>query len=107
MKIYQVALVMVRSVYALARKVQQFDPDLARQMRRASSSVVLNMAEGWHSRAGNRVARFDNAMASARETVSAIELSVCVGFLMQVEVDADLDRLDHVVAVLWKLAKRT
>ena len=106
MKIYRVALIMVRGVYALAKKVQQHDPDLARQMRRSSSSVVLNMSEGWHSRAGNRIARFDNAMGSARETVSNLELCVAVGLLSQAEVDPELDRLDHCVATLWNLNHR-
>jgi len=103
MKIYRVAILMVRSVYALAKKVQQHDSDLARQMRKASSSVPLNMAEGWHGRAGNRIARFENAMCSARETVSCLEVSVAVGYLTETEVSADLDRLDHIVATLWRL----
>ena len=66
MKIYLVALAMVKSVHALSRKVQQYDPDLARQMRRASTSVPLNMAEGWHAHGGNRIARFNTAMTEAQ-----------------------------------------
>ena len=106
MKIYLVALAMVKSVYALSRKVQQHDPDLARQMRKSSSSVVLNMAEGWHARGGNRIARFDTAMQEARETTSALDVSAAVGFLTVAEVAVDLDRLDHIVATLWKLGGR-
>ena len=45
MQIYAKAIVMVTSVSALSRKVQQHDSDLARQMRRACTSVPLNMAE--------------------------------------------------------------
>ena len=105
MKIYLVALAMVESVYALSRKVQRWDPDLARQMRKASSSVPLNMAEGWHARAGNRVARFDTAIQEARETSSCLDVSGAVGFLSETEVAVDLDRLDHIVATLWKLCR--
>ena len=46
MKIYSKVIAMVKSVCALSRKVQQHDPDLARQMRRACTSVALNMLEG-------------------------------------------------------------
>jgi four helix bundle protein len=106
MMIYAVMIAMVRSVYALSRKVQQHDPDLARQMRRASSSVALNGLEGWHSRAGHRIERFHNSMGSARETLGCLDLSAAVGYLTEAEVAADLDRLDHIVAVMWKLSKR-
>jgi four helix bundle protein len=86
--------------------MQQFDPDLARQMRRASTSVALNAIEGWHSHAGHRVERFHKAMGSGRETIGCLDIAVAVGYLTEREVEADLDRLDHIVAVLWRLSKR-
>ena len=106
MRIYKVAIEMVRSVCRLSRKVQQHDPDLARQMRRACTSVPLNMAEGWHGQAGNRRARFETAMTEARETLAALDVSVAIGYLSEGEVALDLDRLDHIVAVMWKLCRR-
>jgi four helix bundle protein len=45
MRIYELALEVVASVYRLAAEVQVRDKDLANQMRRAVVSVVLNMAE--------------------------------------------------------------
>jgi four helix bundle protein len=105
MKIYSKVIAMVKSVCALSRKVQQHDPDLARQMRRACMSVALNMLEGWHARAGNRVARFGIAMSEARETVGCLDVSAAVGYLTDAEIAEDLDRLDHIVAVLWKLSR--
>ena len=105
MKIYAIAIAMVKSVCALSRKVQRHDPDLARQMRRACTSVPLNMAEGWHAVAGNRRARLDTAITEARETTSCLDVSVAVGYLTQSEVAVDLDRLDHIVATLWKLCR--
>src|SRR5262245_52454466 len=105
MKIYPKVIAMVQSVCRLSRKVQQHDPDLARQMRKASTSVLLNMAEGWHALAGNRIARFHIAMSEARETLVCLEVSVALRYLQQAEIDEDLDRLDHIVAVLWKLSR--
>jgi len=54
MKIYQLALEMVASVYRLAEEVQRRDREVANQMRRAAVSVVLNMAEGMYSQGGTQ-----------------------------------------------------
>ena len=77
MKIYELLLAMVKGVHALARKVKPHDPDLARQMKRASASVMLNAVEGWHSLDGNRVVRFYSSMGSARETMASIDIAWC------------------------------
>src|SRR5262245_1174614 len=105
MKIYQLLIAMVKAVCGLARKVQQMDPGLVRQLRRASSSAVLNAVEGWHSQGGNRVARFSTAMGSARETLACLDVAVACGYLRETEVEEQRDRLDHIVAVLWKLSR--
>ena len=102
MRIYDKAIELVASVCKLSRIVQQHDPDLARQMRRAVTSVALNLAEGMYSRAGNRVARYDSSMSSAKETKAALDISVAAGYLTPEQVAVDLDRIDHIVATLWK-----
>ena len=102
MRIYDKSLDLVASVCKLSRKVRQFDPDLARQMRRSVTSVPLNIAEGMYSRAGNRIARYENAMASAKETQAALDVSVRAEYLPAATVEVDLDRIDHIVATLWK-----
>ena len=102
MKIYVVALAMVSSVHALCKKVQRHDPDLARQMRRASASVPLNMAEGWHAQAGHRTERLGTAMREARETSACLDVCRACGYLATGEIAVDLDRLDHIVATLWR-----
>jgi four helix bundle protein len=105
MKIYVVALAMVKSVHGLSRRVQRHDPDLARQMRRASASVPLNMAEGWHAQAGHRTERLGTAMREARETSACLDVSAACGYLAAAEIAVDLDRLDHIVATLWRLTR--
>jgi four helix bundle protein len=105
MKIYPEMIEMVKSVAGLSRKVAEHDPDLARQMKRSSSSVPLNAVEGWHAYGGNRTVRFNSAMREARETITALEISVACGYLRQAEIEHDLDRLDHFAAAMWKLSK--
>ena len=106
LRIYDVALGVVKTIVGLLPRVQRQDPDLARQMRRSSSSIVLNLGEGVHSRGRNQGARFQDAMASARETTSCIEVCIALGYLEGKELERLLDQLDRVVATTWKLIHR-
>jgi four helix bundle protein len=92
MKIYTVWLTVVANVYRLARHVERHDKDLARQMRRACSSAALNMCEGMHGRAGNRIARFHDSMGSACETRACLDVCVAATYVVHAAIDADLPR---------------
>ena len=61
LKIYPVVLEVVRGVRPVIEALERKDPDLARQMRRAASSVALNLCEGMGSRGKNRGARYERA----------------------------------------------
>jgi four helix bundle protein len=104
MRIYRIALELVASVVKLSRRIQEHDPDLARQLKRAVVSVPLNMQEGLYSRGGNRVARFHDAMGSAKETMAGLDVSVAAEYLPPEAVVDDLERIDHIVATLWNMA---
>jgi len=101
LRIQEDALWVVREVYRVAEVVERRDGDLARQMRRAGASVVLNLGEGRYGRGGTRRARWCDAMGSANEVRCALLLADAVG-LARIG-DGLLDRLDKVVATLWKL----
>ena len=103
MRIYELWLIVVRNVYRLARKVQQFDKDLAQQMRRAAASGLLNMGEGMYSKGGNRIARYHDSMGSARETMSCLHVCEAAEFVTRAEIEADLERIDRVIAGLYRL----
>jgi four helix bundle protein len=106
--IYDTALEMVRSVSAVARRVERSDPDpdLARQMRRACTSVPLNLAEGMHSQGRNRSARLYNSMGSAKETLACLDVSAAAGYVEEHEVAGERDRIDRIVATLYRLIHR-
>ena len=55
--------------------IEKRDKDLASQLRRAASSVALNIAEGSGSFAGVRQARYRTALGSARETLSCLQVA--------------------------------
>jgi four helix bundle protein len=87
---------MVASVYRLADEVQRRDRDLARQLRRASASVVQNLAGGMYSQGGRKVSRYFDSMGSARETVASLHICVATRQLPQAKVEVDLERLDRI-----------
>jgi four helix bundle protein len=102
LRIYDVVLEVVAGVRPVVGAIERRDPDLARQMRRAVSSVALNVSEGMYSRGKNRAARYHNAMGSMRETMACIEVSVALGYVDAV--DGRLrSEIDHVIGTLYKL----
>jgi hypothetical protein len=55
-----------------------------------------------YSRAGNRTARYHNALGSLREVLSCLEVGAALGYLPPV--DADLrDRFDKILGTLVRL----
>ncbi len=54
LRIYEVVLEMVGGAARIAEEIERRDSDLARQMRRAASSVALNTAEGMGNTAGHK-----------------------------------------------------
>ena len=54
-------------------------------MERALTSIPLNLAEGSYSRGRNRQARYQSAVASARETLACLETAEALGFLSPID----------------------
>jgi four helix bundle protein len=69
-------------------------------MRRAASSVVLNIAEGSGSSGGTRRERYRNALGSAREVVACIEVARAWQYG-----DVDKDILNEVIGTLVKVTR--
>jgi len=72
---YEVSIQLVTSLREVVPIIERFDRDLADQMRRAASSVVLNLAEGSRSSKGNKQRHFAIAHGSASEVKAALELA--------------------------------
>jgi four helix bundle protein len=94
------ALRLMRPVLAA---IERRDADLARQLRRAASSVVLNLAEGSGSFGRMRTARYRTALGSARETMSCLRVAEAFGYVEAMP-DGLLQRLDRVVGTLVRVA---
>ena len=100
--------VIVRALSRIAPLIAQLEKrnrNLADQLDRASSSVLLNTSEGAYSQKANRTARYFNALGSARETEGVLDGAVAMGYVQRVEPQLAA-RLHHVTAVLVLLSRR-
>jgi four helix bundle protein len=95
---------MNRQLAKVVERIERNDRDLVRQMKRAASSVALNIAEGLGSQAGNRELRFQTALGSAREVMACLEVAEAWGYL-GAEREAIKRHVDSVNAMLFKLVR--
>jgi four helix bundle protein len=101
LRIYETVIEVLGGLRPMVAQIEASDRDLARQLRRAASSIALNVQEGSGSRAGTRRERYCNALGSARETGACLDVAVALGYVERVDAGL-LDRLDKVRAVLVK-----
>ena len=94
-------LEVLRELSPVVAAITLHDKDLARQLRRASTSIALNCSEGSGSNGGTRKERYRNALGSARETGACLDAALALGYLEAVDASL-LDKIDHVRAVLVK-----
>jgi four helix bundle protein len=101
LKTYDVAVQLISVLRPLVPQLARSNRDLADQLRRAASSVVLNLGEGRKFHNGNRGKHYDIAQGSANEVKAALDTAEAWGWLeTNAEVRVLLDRL---LALLWKL----
>ena len=94
--VLDVAIEGIAMARPLVGRIRRCDRDLGEQLRRALSSVALNIGEGNHSEGGNRISRFSTASGSAAEARAGLRVAVAWGYVEAAEVaplDALLDRV--------------
>jgi four helix bundle protein len=101
LRIYSTILEVLSGLRPVIAAIEVHDRDLARQLRRASSSVALNVGEGSGSHGGTRRERYRNALGSARETGACLDVALALGYVEGVDAGL-LDALDKVRATLVK-----
>jgi len=103
LKIYDVMLEALRMMNGAIAAIERRDADLARQIRRAASSVVLNVGEGCGSVGGVRRARYRTALGSARETRACLQVAESFGYIGPMSEGLG-QRLDRVIGTLVRVA---
>jgi four helix bundle protein len=104
LRIYETVVEVLRGLKPVVVAIEAHDRDLAKQLRRASASVALNVSEGSGSSGGTRRERYRNALGSARETGACLDVALAFGYVEAVDAGL-LDRLDKVRATLVKVAR--
>jgi four helix bundle protein len=104
--IYSTVLEIISILRTPITVIERKDRDLARQLRRASSSIALNLAEGTYSRGKNRAARYHTALGSARETWACLEVAHAAGYIKPLDA-ALLARMNQVIGTLVRLVEHT
>ena len=102
-QVYELGLEVVRSLKGVVPVVKKHNAELASQMQRAASSVVLNIGEGNRREGLDRKHFFRIAAGSAAEVLAALETAEAWGWT--IEADVVKDHLDHIKAILWKLTR--
>ena len=98
---YEAALALVGALKPMLEGLTQKDRALTDQMRRAASSVVLNLAEGSRRAGKDRVHFFRIAAGSAAEVRAALDVA-----RISWEIDAAAEavaQMDRVLAMAWRL----
>jgi four helix bundle protein len=96
------AIKLVALMRPLWEKVGRKNRRLRVQMETAATSTPLNISEGMHRTGGHQRERFEAAMGSARECMTALGVSIAAGYLNTEECEAAMDLADKIAASLWR-----
>lgn len=100
-----VSLELVRSLRKPAEVMQQHDSALASQLRRAASSVPLNLAEGRRRAGRDRQHHFRIAAGSAAEVRACLLVAQAWGWLAEDGAADSFGLIDRVLAMCWRLTR--
>ena len=98
---YDVSKQLITKLRGTVAVILQTGPDLGDQLRRAATSVLLNLAEGQKSSNGNKLRHYKIAQDSAQEIGGALDAAEAWGIIIACEEERVL--LDRLLALLWKL----
>lgn len=102
--VYGAALGLVSALRPVLGELAKADRSLADQLRRAASSVALNIAEGNRRTGRDRLHFLRIAAGSAAEVRAALEVAAAWGTIRAAP--AAQAELDRVLAMLWRLTHR-
>ena len=98
---YEVSKELITFIRPIVEKIERRDSALADQLRRAASSVPLNLNEGAQSLKGNKHKHYSIAHGSAAEVRAALEVAVAWGWIELPPETAQM--LDRLMRLLWGL----
>lgn len=100
---YTVAIKLIHSLRELLPRSEKRDRDLTRRIRRAATSIALNLKEGNRRTGRDRTQHFKIAAGSADEILGALDVAVAWGYLNESLLGRARALLDRELAMLWRL----
>jgi four helix bundle protein len=100
---FTVAIEMVTSLRDPLERIRRHDRDLADQIRRAASSVALNVSEGARRDGRDRAHLYRVAAGSAAEVRAALDVAAAWAYVDSAALARARDLLDRELAILWRL----
>jgi four helix bundle protein len=100
---YDVALELAEALGPVMAKLNRQDTSLTSQMRRATASVALCLAEGARRSGKDRLHLYRVAAGSAAEVRAALLLARAWGWTDSMQLGSAEALLDRVLAMLWRL----
>ena len=98
---YEVAIELVCELKKIVEIVGKHDSNLADQMKRAGTSVVLNLSEGARRARGNQQRAYEIAHGEARELLGALDCAAAWGYVL--DAGRARETLDRLLGLLWGL----
>ena len=94
---------MIGALRGPLERIGKHDRDLEDQVRRAASSVALNISEGNRRQKKDRIQRWRIAAGSAAEVRSGLRIAGAWGYVEPEAVGVADGLADRVLAMLWRL----
>ena len=94
---------LISALVPVLAAIGKHDRSLKDQLRRAATSIPLNLAEGWGLQGGNQKMRFLTALGSAREVAAILEVARRWRYLPDAQLRESLSILDEVAAQACRL----
>jgi four helix bundle protein len=103
---HDLAREMIESLRPALESLKRSDPDLAKQLRRAAPSVLLNLGEGSRRVGADRLHHYRIAAGSAAEVRDVIFVARSWRYVDAALVERADALLDKILAILWTLTNR-
>jgi four helix bundle protein len=103
---YDCTLSLLRTLAPLVAKLATHDPDLTKQLRRAATSILLNISEGNRRRGKDRRHLFTISLGSADEVGAALDAASALGYIDAAAIAPALALVDRIRAMTYRLATK-
>ena len=102
-QVYEISLQLIPALRPLVVAIALQDRSLADQIRRAGSSVPLNISEGARRQGKDRAHAYRIAAGSAAEVRAALAVAHGWGYVDSLKAQQADELLDRILALLWCL----